>query len=767
MKRKLLPLLLASMPAAYALESLDDSVLSAVTAQDGLTIQNETANITLDNLRYTDDGNTLNFQGINIVGSQGQTSLKSTTDIDIENNALVLHQVVSPRLLSINNLTINPTGTNDPSFGRFDVDYSMDNWWRIKGGGGIGSTGINLDGTHLNLNAKRITWFANANQLNINDLVHQAQLNNFTIDVDNNAIVLGMGNSTFTTSIGSIGFVGSDGTNWGSFGKFDSTLNLGGTLKIAGGGAQGSSGLRFYPNLTFTNSQFKYTDVDTVNANNTGVIWAKNLSGNILSNSGISMDVSNNAIEFSMPDFEANYSLGELVLGKDSNQKLGSFDLNLKLVDEGTHKNYLKLSPGGMTPYTTWGYKGITAEFGWNMKDSWLGMTDNGNQVWFSGLRGYGDGKVYVNLTCGSGAACPANATPTYPGIRFTVDKLQGSYSFDGLRVGSKSGALQGGTELLLSAGFFPAYDFKFESGSQFTIRPGGSAGSGLTWNSDMKVISDASFTSNAAVTVDENGKGLWLAGINYDMHNRNGTIDVTAAGMEISKGEYWSTLDASDIRFGTKTTGTSLGRLVIKRYEQGSTLKISSGGAGIVCIGGEKTSATTCANGATLEDRGNEGLTISLKNMLAAPAQGSTLTSDKRNQVMWETNRRSGNGTGTQFIIDNITTNDGTGVSGNTNNYGFNVDLNVDVAPTKVVYKENCIPTCLPNGANVGDAYQVNGSDPLGFAVNGRIHFKEINIESIYHKHPDVASAERAMYGLKLQNGSINANLTATPFSR
>jgi len=54
---------------------------------------------------------------------------------------------------------------------------------------------------------------------------------------------------------------------------------------------------------------------------------------------------------------------------------------------------------------------------------------------------------------------------------------------------------------------------------------------------------------------------------------------------------------------------------------------------------------------------------------------------------------------------------------------------------------------------------------DPLGFAVNGRVHFKEVNIDRIQHVHP-TGGAVTSMYGIKLQNADIRANLTATPIN-
>jgi hypothetical protein len=103
-------------------------------------------------------------------------------------------------------------------------------------------------------------------------------------------------------------------------------------------------------------------------------------------------------------------------------------------------------------------------------------------------------------------------------------------------------------------------------------------------------------------------------------------------------------------------------------------------------------------------------------------------------------------------LVVDNFHTSDGNPSNPNANAYGFNVDLNLDVAPTKVCNKtaSGCTPV---------------SPDPLGFAVNGRVHFKEVNIDRIQHVHP-TGGAVTSMYGVKLQNADIRANLTATPIN-
>ena len=126
----------------------------------------------------------------------------------------------------------------------------------------------------------------------------------------------------------------------------------------------------------------------------------------------------------------------------------------------------------------------------------------------------------------------------------------------------------------------------------------------------------------------------------------------------------------------------------------------------------------------------------------------------EKRNQFILETNRVGGaSGSGSQWVVDNFHSADGNPADPSANTYGFNADINLDVAPTRVRVR---------TGANAGS---VVTPDPLGFAVNGRIHFKELNVDRVQHVHPS-GGAATALYGIKLQNADIRANFTATPIN-
>ncbi|NQD93168.1 hypothetical protein HP532_10975, partial [Pseudomonas sp. CrR25] len=126
----------------------------------------------------------------------------------------------------------------------------------------------------------------------------------------------------------------------------------------------------------------------------------------------------------------------------------------------------------------------------------------------------------------------------------------------------------------------------------------------------------------------------------------------------------------------------------------------------------------------------------------------------EKRNQIILETDRVNGvNGSGSQLVVDNFYTADGNPANPAANSYGFNADLNLDVAPTRVRIKSG------------PDAGSYVSPDPLGFAVNGRVHFKEVNVDRLQHVHP-TGGAVTSLYGIKAQNADIRVNLTATPIN-
>jgi len=766
-------LVLGSAPA-WAMQALDDDGLASVSGRGGISIETTGGGWSAASVEYREDGRSLRLEGVSSRPQQPGSS--SSTTIDVVDERLHVEHQGRPNELAVNNIGF---AGSDKSFGAFRAFYTLGASLRLSGGGASGVAGFSVDGSRLSLDAVTFYYRDNGFDLIVRNASFDAYLNNAYLDIvsggNGSAVRLDLGDTRFVAHVGGIGLDLAHGDpvagvavtpgmadtrhpeHARSFGQLDMDLRLGGSIRIAGGGASGQ-GLRLIPQITIANSLFQYKD--------DGVLRAENFAGVLSSQNGITLDLgedgSGRYAQLAFQDLKLNASLGGLIIGNPGNQKIGSLALDLNFQDQGARQNGVKLRPGG-DPNS--GLKGITADLSWNMISSSVSLTDNGNSMWFSGLRTHGSGQLSVDLTrsCAAGVStgCYAGSANTQPGssgydghfdgLRLGLKNLSGGYSFDGLRVGRADAPLQGGTELLVLLEIFPAYDFTLNG--QLTLRAGGASGDGLRYDADF-FVTDA----NAAITVDESGKGLWLAGTRYDMHFREGSLDVTHNGVQLNKGTYWSTLDVHDVRWGDRAAGQSLGRIVLRRYEQGSTLSLSSGGAGALCVGGSGASSAACtASGGRWEDRGNEGLTAGLKNVFVRDTSGnpagSVSTSEKRNQLIIETDRVNGvNGTGAQLVVDNFHTSDANPSDANANSYGVRVDLNLDVAPTRVCNKgaSGCPPV---------------SPDPLGFAVNGRVHFKEINVDRIQNVHP-TGGAVTSMYGMKLQNADIRANLTATPIN-
>ena len=91
--------------------------------------------------------------------------------------------------------------------------------------------------------------------------------------------------------------------------------------------------------------------------------------------------------------------------------------------------------------------------------------------------------------------------------------------------------------------------------------------------------------------------------------------------------------------------------------------------------------------------------------------------------------------------------------------------DLNLDVARTKVRNDAGEIVK-LVNGEYVelgaNETYQESG--PLGFAVLGRVHFKQLNIDGLKLSATPDSTPQTLISAITIQNADIQANLTATP---
>jgi hypothetical protein len=234
-----------------------------------------------------------------------------------------------------------------------------------------------------------------------------------------------------------------------------------------------------------------------------------------------------------------------------------------------------------------------------------------------------------------------------------------------------------------------------------------------------------------------------------------------------------WSEFTVNDVRFGDSIAGASFGGLVIHRYQAGSTVTISGGGAGIAkCVGGTGTDLATCTgNWIDLE---SQGLTIATTSILL-PRNDT-----KENSVAWEANRTAGAGTGVSIKADNIYTSDGYVDTANT--YGIQTVTSIDIANTRVLKKFTGTDS---NGVigNEGDELIVDSAETAGYKyvtaptdiekssrgagliISNNVQIKELNIESIQLIHPSaVVSSNTLLHGMKLQNFNMSSTLSVTP---
>ena len=760
-----------------SLERLSDSTLSNVQGQSGLTIE-QSQLLNIDDLSYIDDGNSLNIQGLRI---SSQTDINASSSqryvLDIgADGALSIEATVNPTQLHVDAIRINDSVG---SFGDLTLNFESVTNLSIKGmptGGleGRFSTGIS--------NADLI-WQTNGHAMSFENIAFNASIDSFTFEYDvidntksftRTGLAFGMDNFDFSFSTGALSLAGV------SLGELSGDLALSADLQIFGGGRYGTQGLTLHSQVSIlsdSNNYVKFTD-------DGNSLYMGDFSGS-LNVTNLTLDVESDHLAIGFDQLDGAFNAGTILIG-DSSRPVGSIELTFLFNDDVVNSrfNRFQLYPGirqpdfnlmpaeiktyaenfysGMAPTS----EGLSLVTQWNLANAEVAYIDDGRRVVFSGIESYGSANSTIDVRDQK--------------IAIGISDLKGSYSIDGLRVGNNSAPLQGGAELLLALEVYQAMDFDIDGFTEITA--GGVSGGGIRIDGDY-YFSDA----NIGLSIDENGKGIWATGVNYDIHLRDITFDVEGDGIKINRGEQWSTMDIANLRWGNKTAGRSLGRIKLERFERNSLLAISPGGAGEVCVGASAASSVACgAAGGRWEDRGEQGMTVSLKAAFSDAGLTTDGTAQARNRFTWENNRSESspgefiNGSGTQIIFDNYSTNDGLGTS-DTNAYGLQANLNIDVFETKVLKKTSGVDA---NGivGSLGDELIYDDSSrnsysyiaspntaeqalrPLGFAVKGNVSFKELNIDAVQLKHPNVAVPQTVFYGVVMQNLNLTTNLTATP---
>jgi len=811
MKNKALLLSLSSAlfaPTAFAeLTMLNDGVMSGISGQSGITLELD-LHLEADEIAYFDDGAGIAIQGVKISGApvdhgvsaNDPAKMRYIVDIDAD-GSLNIGYDISPTRFEFSDIRLGTEAGNmtGPSGGGFFWDAQMVGNLKLKSGGALSADGYTFESSYT-MTDGAFGYVTQGNRFWLDDIdsIFQSIM---TLDVATDAkgdyLDINLDHYTGEYTIGAIRHssnpTASGGMLWG---KYDKSTNI----KLRGGGRVGTEGLTLDIKNTIHDYDFAWGDdgnwlgfIDMsghYNIDNLTLDVAQDDDGELgLAIAFDKLDValhidkvllSETAARFS--DYIAGNSLTD---GPAYIKSIGSFDINLLFanqnVDGVDYTNVFYVQAGG---HADAGEQGLRINSEWSLVDEYddgstlhenvsnITYTEDGNAIMLSGLQSWGKGDLTLNVT----KAENINGTEFFDGLRIGFENFTGGYKMDGLRVGKNDGSLgsseiQGGAELLLALGVFPSYDFTVDG--HMTIGTGGASGSGLTINSDIHITN-----GRAALMMDENGQGIWASGLDYDIHKRNMTVDVTDEGLAIVEAESWSVMDISDLRLGDKSTGKSFGRFIVKRYETGSSMIIKAGGSGDICVGGNATDATGCASaGGIWEERGNEGITVSLKNILA-----EAVSDTKRNSFTWESKADSLSSAPMQLVFDNITTNDGDGIS---NTYGLQNDIAIDIYQTKVVKKttgvdskgvfgvkgsEKIMDDTQPEGyryvtkADMDATPSLVSDRPLGFAVNARTSFKELSVGSVQVNHANATQPSTLLYGMKIQNVDMRSNLTATP---
>ena len=823
---------------AYAeMKALDDEVLSGVSGQAGITLD-VGSKVEIGELAYFDDGKGMALQGLRLSSAVDPSQLAEyRLEVDVlsggdlsltfKSGNVARFEVEDIRFVDAPGVS---SIQSDPSIGGIFIDYDIAGSLVSynRGNGYIGPNNVlgglyDLDFTITN---GRLGYRTNGNEF---------ILDGMTLDVNSLGIIFGvtpsgelnisMPNLLAELSVEAVRFsnnplnhgVSNDvtsGNPLASYGSLWANMDLSTDLRIRAGGADGLTGMTINSSTVINRLDFAWGD-DTDWASSgywlgalgvVGTLDLTNMTLDILSDSDELTDPANDygaglalafeSLAFSMKiqDFvvgETKASIDAYVAsGAALLSSVGGFDINLNfgngVYDSTPFENRILIQAGGDLNA---GNQGLRLDTQLSLvspnNESNFVYTEDGYSLMFSKLEGYVDGDITLDIT----SEGDINGVTYYDGLRVGFEDLAFGYKTEGLRLGEDTGntndlknkQLQANTSInalsgLSGLGGSPSLEGVLNG--HITLGPGGNQGDeGITVNADVAVTDGA-----MAKFIQVDGSGLWLSGLDYDVHLRDMKLDVASNGLSIYEGEAWSKLDVTDFKIGDKDTGSSFGRIVVESYEAASETIISAGGAGQICIGGVGANVSDCeSDNGRWDDRGVQGITIAAKRHFKEKIE----LEGKRNRFTWEVARTGeggagvSNDTGLKLIFDNFTTNDGDGL---TDDFGIQTRQSLDVARAPVIKKTSGVDS---NGVfgNKGDEKIMNSDGtyeykspasltaidianrPIGIAFRNETQFKELDIERVNLSHP-TGGESTILYGLKMQNFNIATDITATPMN-
>lgn len=818
------------------MQALEDDFLSSVSGQSGITLDLE-ADVGVAEIAYFEDGEGIALQGVRFgAADASQTYAEFRLGLDILSDGALAFSVNSKNtarfefeeLRFVDAIGVAPLA-DAPSIGGVFFDFNLDGTATVRntGNGVVSATGA-LGGVFdidMLVSNGRLGYRTNGNEF---------FLDGMTIDIDSPGTVLGAtpGGELILElpaflaelSVDAIRYSNnpanhgvttdsSSGAELPSYGSLWARVDMNSVWRVLAGGRDNSEGLTINSETTINRLDVAYGDDTDFAASGywagllgvSGQVDITNLTVDVVDDPDAGVEPSKDyglglALQFDR--IAANLLVEDVVLGETKADidaylsgsgainSLGGLGVNLVLADAvfrgQSYTNRVVLQSGGNLDA---GYQGLRLDtqlalYSDNNESNFI-FYDDGNALMFSRLEGFVDGDLTLDVT----AAGNLNGVDFYDGLRLGFEDLDLGYQIEGFRVAEDSGdqdaiksaQLQSAQSLPGSYGgsfgLFGAPSLVGTLNGHITMGPGGNVGAeGVTINADLSLTQGE---MARYIEADGSGKGLWLSGLDYDIHLRDMMLDVTDEGLRIYETESWTMMDVTDFRIGDRQTGASFGRLALETYEQGSVTTLSAGGAGQVCVGGAGVDQSSCeSDGGRWDDRGSEGITLSTQRFFAQSIEAE----GKRNRFTWETGRTGEgtaavvNGSGMQLVFDNFSTNDGDGLN---DTYGLRTDYQIDVSKAYVVKKEDGADS---NGV-VGDkgsikvmnsdgSYQyVNPSDltaqnladlPVGIATRTRTHFKELDFGSVDLVHP-VGGESTLLYGLKIQNLDMTTDITTT----
>lgn len=796
MRHFLLLLLIFNYGSYAELVSLDEQALESVSGQTGIGISIEKL-VDIGSVSYTDDDKRLELESIKI-GSPtdvNNTPAFSNHLINIDGaSGILIESTFNPTRIQVGGISVGDH-IGARSFGQFVLDFEGTNILNANNNAGGGFL-ISSTSQFENVN---FVWSTNGQSLRFDNMTINSQLTNALIQEQDisaeiKALVIEIPEYNHQMTLAGVCFSDSACTANNSLGAISVSQALTNSeIQIYGGGrnGQGLTMNMFFEfdeidNATGDGNVFTYTDESSFKiAKQSGNITVTGFTFDI----GTGDAVLDDHIALQYDSVVGNFK-SDLV--EIAGNTVGGFDFQFNF-SNGTHDsvdyvNQVKIAPGiafagqdfsadasllaaGFDAFMTNFYSkvsnasdGISVYNQWNMTGDFY-YTEDTHTIMADNLYAYGEGYTTLDIRSGVDSIDTSNdVSENFLAIGIRDYKI--NYGLDGLRVGDDTSQLQNGYEFL---GF--AADARFTLNGALEIRGGGAAGSGLTLDADM-LISDGNFTLTKSGSV-----GIHLDTVTYEFHLRDATLDVNSSGIQLVLGELWSEFIAEDVRFGDRITGNSLGSVAMTQYEQGSTISISGGGAGVAqCVGAAGADETTCdTNGGYWLDTGSEGLTFSSQRILLQENVGE----GKSNSVTIEMNRTGGTGTGQSLKLNNIYTSDG--YDDTTNTHGVQNAMSIDVARTRVIKKEtgsdsngvtgNEGEEVITSGLGATEYTYVANPDasqranrPETLVLSNHIQIKELNVDNVELIHGGSATGQTMLQGMKLQNLDLTSRLMVSP---